>query len=147
MVGLSDSAREYNTETLRADPSGLLIMVLTFFRANNESLMKGMRVADAFARKRQRFAGGEALNKPCTRRLDRYFPLRKSPARLPHAGECLPECIDSLHPRPFVKLLRTLTRARRAFPISALQIIEVVVMHLQEHPEDLHERAGVEAPA
>ena len=59
-MDLSDGAREYNTETLSADPSGLLIMVLMFSRANNENLMKGMRVADAFARKRQRFASGEA---------------------------------------------------------------------------------------
>jgi DNA invertase Pin-like site-specific DNA recombinase len=69
VVDLSDNAREYNTETLRADPSALLIMVLMFSRANNESVMKASRVGDAWARKRQKLASGEPLDKPHTRRL------------------------------------------------------------------------------
>ena len=40
---------------------------------------------------------------------------------------------------------RTLTGACPAPATSALQIIEVLVAYLQSHPEELHERAGVEA--
>jgi len=40
---------------------------------------------------------------------------------------------------------RTLTGACPAPATSALQIIEVVVAYLQKHPEELQERAGVEA--
>jgi Rap1a immunity proteins len=40
---------------------------------------------------------------------------------------------------------RTLTGACLAPATSALQIIEVVVAYLQGHPQELHERAGVEA--
>jgi DNA invertase Pin-like site-specific DNA recombinase len=47
VVDLSDGAREYNTETLSADPMALLVMVMMFSRANNESATKGMRVAGA----------------------------------------------------------------------------------------------------
>jgi hypothetical protein len=40
---------------------------------------------------------------------------------------------------------RTLTGACPAPATSALQIMEVVVAYLRKHPEELHERAGVEA--
>jgi DNA invertase Pin-like site-specific DNA recombinase len=73
VVDLSDNGREYNTETLRADPTALLIMVMMFSRANNESVMKGKRVADAYARKRHKLASGGPLDKPYTRRLPAWL--------------------------------------------------------------------------
>jgi hypothetical protein len=70
VVDLSDNAREYNLETLRSDNGmSLMMMVMMFSRANNESATKGMRVAAAFASKRARFASEETLSRPYTRRL------------------------------------------------------------------------------
>jgi Rap1a immunity proteins len=40
---------------------------------------------------------------------------------------------------------RTLTGACPPTATTALEIIEVVVAYLRKHPEELHERAGVEA--
>jgi hypothetical protein len=74
VVDLSDNAREYNLETLRSDNGmSLMMMVMMFSRANNESAMKGMRVAAAFANKRERFAGPDTLSKPYTRRLPAWI--------------------------------------------------------------------------
>jgi DNA invertase Pin-like site-specific DNA recombinase len=77
VVDLSDNAREYNLETLRSDNGmSLMMMVMMFSRANNESAMKGMRVAAAFANKRERFAGTDTLSKPYTRRLPAWITWR-----------------------------------------------------------------------
>jgi hypothetical protein len=74
VVDLSDNAREYNLETLRSDNGmSLMMMVMMFSRANNESAMKGMRVAAAFANKRERFAGTDRLSKPYIRRLPAWI--------------------------------------------------------------------------
>jgi DNA invertase Pin-like site-specific DNA recombinase len=74
VVDLSDNEREYNLATLRNDNGmSLMMMVMMFSRANNESAMKGMRVAAAFANKRERFASTDTLSKPYTRRLPAWL--------------------------------------------------------------------------
>ena len=74
VVDLSDNAREYNLETLRGDNGmSLMMMVMMFSRANNESTTKGARVAGAYRRKRESFAGSQALDKPYTRRLPAWM--------------------------------------------------------------------------
>jgi DNA invertase Pin-like site-specific DNA recombinase len=74
VVDLSDNAREYNLENLRSDNGmSLLMMVLRFSRANEESALKGSRVAAAFRNKRKSFAGDQALDKPYTRRLPAWM--------------------------------------------------------------------------
>jgi DNA invertase Pin-like site-specific DNA recombinase len=81
VVDLSDNAREYNLETLRGDNGmSLMMMVMMFSRANNESATKGIRVAAAFANKRRRFASDERLNKPYTRRLPAWITWDESTA-------------------------------------------------------------------
>jgi DNA invertase Pin-like site-specific DNA recombinase len=74
VVDLSDNAREYSLETRRSDNGmSLMMMVMMFSRANNESAMKGTRVAAAFANKRERFASSDTLSKPYTRRLPAWL--------------------------------------------------------------------------
>ncbi len=74
VVDLSDNGREYNLENLRSDNGmSLLMMVLRFSRANEESALKGSRVAAAFRNKRKSFAGAQALDKPYTRRLPAWL--------------------------------------------------------------------------
>jgi DNA invertase Pin-like site-specific DNA recombinase len=74
VVDLSDNAREYNLENLRSDNGmSLLMMVLRFSRANEESALKGSRVAAAFRNKRKSFAGDQALDQPYTRRLPAWM--------------------------------------------------------------------------
>ena len=50
-----------------------LTMVLKFTRSNEESTLKGTRVAAAFSSKRKSFAGDQALDKPYTRRLPAWL--------------------------------------------------------------------------
>ena len=65
VVDLSDDAREYNLATLRGDNGmSLMMMVMMFSRANNESTMKGSRVAAAFSSKRTSFGGTPVLDRP-----------------------------------------------------------------------------------
>jgi DNA invertase Pin-like site-specific DNA recombinase len=64
LVDLSDGAREYSAETLDKDLTLFLVMVLRFARANEESALKGSRVALAYRSKRESFAGEQALDKP-----------------------------------------------------------------------------------
>jgi hypothetical protein len=74
VVDLSDNAREYSLDTLRGDNGmSLLMMVLRFSRANEESALKGSRVAAAFRSKRDSFSGDQALDKPYTRRLPAWM--------------------------------------------------------------------------
>jgi DNA invertase Pin-like site-specific DNA recombinase len=73
VVDLSDGGREYNTKTLSEDPMALLVMVMMFSRANNESATKGMRVAGAFENKRRKFASAMPLDQPYTRRLPAWI--------------------------------------------------------------------------
>jgi len=73
VVDLSDSGREYSMGTLQKDPMLFLMMVLKFTRSNEESTLKGTRVAAAFSSKRESFAGVQALNKPYTRRLPAWL--------------------------------------------------------------------------
>jgi DNA invertase Pin-like site-specific DNA recombinase len=40
VVDLSDNGRPYNTETLRNDPTAIIVMVMMFARGNNESVTK-----------------------------------------------------------------------------------------------------------
>lgn len=73
LVDLSDNAREYSAETLDKDLTLFLVMVLRFARANEESALKGSRVALAYRSKRDSFAGAQALDKPYTRRLPAWM--------------------------------------------------------------------------
>jgi hypothetical protein len=49
------------------------MMALRFMRSNEESALKGTRVAAAFRNKRKSFAGAEALDEPYTRRLPAWI--------------------------------------------------------------------------
>jgi DNA invertase Pin-like site-specific DNA recombinase len=69
VVDLSDGGREYSAETLDKDPFLFIMMVMKFIRANEESVTKGGRVAEAHAARRKKFAGQEKLTKPYTLRL------------------------------------------------------------------------------
>ena len=73
LVDLSDGAREYSAEALDSDPTLFLMMALRFMRANEESALKGSRVALAYRSKRDSFRGSEALNEPYTRRLPAWL--------------------------------------------------------------------------
>jgi DNA invertase Pin-like site-specific DNA recombinase len=73
VVDLSDGGREYSVETLEKDMMLFVMMVLRFSRANEESALKGSRVAAAFLSKRNSFAGKDALDKPYTRRLPAWM--------------------------------------------------------------------------
>jgi DNA invertase Pin-like site-specific DNA recombinase len=69
VVDLSDNEKEYSEETLEQDNSALIMMVLRFARANEESALKSARVAAARERQRQKFASNEPLTQAYTRQL------------------------------------------------------------------------------
>jgi DNA invertase Pin-like site-specific DNA recombinase len=69
VVDLSDGGREYSAETLDQDSLLLIMMVVRFMRANEESALKSARVAAARERGRRKFASEEPLTKPLTRQL------------------------------------------------------------------------------
>ncbi|MGY4605233.1 DNA invertase Pin-like site-specific DNA recombinase [Bradyrhizobium sp. USDA 4474] len=78
VVDLSDNGglgREYNMETLRSQDGlmHLIAMVLSFARGNQESAVKGMRVAEKYAEKRRVFASEQKLSKPYTKRLPAWI--------------------------------------------------------------------------
>jgi DNA invertase Pin-like site-specific DNA recombinase len=73
VVDLSDGAREYSAEALDSDPTLFLMMALRFMRSNEESTLKGSRVAAEYKNKRKSFAGDQALDKPYTRRLPAWM--------------------------------------------------------------------------
>jgi DNA invertase Pin-like site-specific DNA recombinase len=78
VVDLSDNGglgREYSEETLRS-PDGLMqliAMVISFARGNQESAIKGMRVAQRYAEKRRLLASDAKLTKPYTKRLPAWI--------------------------------------------------------------------------
>jgi DNA invertase Pin-like site-specific DNA recombinase len=59
IVTLSDD-QEYTAERLDRDPTALLIALMVSWRAHEESLTKGRRIAAAWAEKRRKVAAGEA---------------------------------------------------------------------------------------
>src|SRR5262249_14871291 len=69
VVDLSDNEKEYSEETLAQDTTALIMMVLRFARANEESALKSARVAAARERQRQKFASTEPLTKAYTKTL------------------------------------------------------------------------------
>ena len=69
VVDLSDNEKQYSEETLTQDNTALLMMVLRFARANEESALKSVRVAAARERQRQKFASNEPLTRAYTRQL------------------------------------------------------------------------------
>ena len=73
VVDLSDGGREYSADMLSKDMTLFIMMVLRFSRANEESALKGSRVAAAFLSKRKSFAGSQALAEPYTRRLPAWL--------------------------------------------------------------------------
>lgn len=73
VVDLSDGGREYSTEALDRDHMLFIMMVLRFVRANEESALKGTRVAEAYEAKRRALAGDQPLDKPYTRRLPAWI--------------------------------------------------------------------------
>jgi DNA invertase Pin-like site-specific DNA recombinase len=73
VVDLSDGGREYSAAMLSKDMTLFIMMVLRFSRANEESALKGSRVAAAFLSKRKKFAGSQALDEPYTRRLPAWL--------------------------------------------------------------------------
>jgi DNA invertase Pin-like site-specific DNA recombinase len=73
VVDLSDGGREYSAEQLDRDPFLLVMMIMKFIRANEESATKGVRVAKAHAARRQKFAGQEKLTKPYTLKLPAWI--------------------------------------------------------------------------
>ena len=73
VVDLHDGEREYSAEALDSDPTLFLMMALRFMRSNEESAIKGSRVAAKYRSKRKSFAGDQALDKPYTRRLPAWM--------------------------------------------------------------------------
>jgi DNA invertase Pin-like site-specific DNA recombinase len=94
VVDLSDGGREYSAEMLAKDMTLFIMMVLRFSRANEESALKGSRVAAAFLSKRKSFAGSQALDKPYTRRLPawmRWDEVTKQYAVIEERGDLVRE--------------------------------------------------------
>jgi DNA invertase Pin-like site-specific DNA recombinase len=76
VVDLSDNGgREYNMKTLRSQDElmHLIAMMLSFARGNQESAVKGIRVAQKYAEKRRVLASDAKLTKPYTRRLPAWI--------------------------------------------------------------------------
>lgn len=73
VVDLSDGGREYSGETLNQDSSLLLMMVVRFMRANEESALKSSRVAAARKRAREAFASDQPLTKAYTKQLPAWL--------------------------------------------------------------------------
>jgi DNA invertase Pin-like site-specific DNA recombinase len=76
VVDLSDNGgREYSGETLRSQDglTSLIVMLLSFARGNQESAIKGMRVAEKYAEKRRMFATDAKLTKPYTLKLPAWI--------------------------------------------------------------------------
>jgi DNA invertase Pin-like site-specific DNA recombinase len=73
VVDLSDGGREYSAEALDKDPMLFMMMVVRFIRANEESTLKGARVAAKYAEKRRTFATEAKLSKPYTLRLPAWI--------------------------------------------------------------------------
>jgi DNA invertase Pin-like site-specific DNA recombinase len=71
VVTLTDEAR-YNKESIEREPMQLLVAVLTFARANEESAMKGRRVRAAWDRKKQ-----EAAQKPLTKVCPAWLRMKE----------------------------------------------------------------------
>jgi DNA invertase Pin-like site-specific DNA recombinase len=97
VVDLSDGGREYSVETLEKDMMLFVMMVLRFTRANEESALKGSRVAAAFRSKRDSFAGSQVLDKPYTRRLPawlRWDDETKAYAIIGERGELVREMFE-----------------------------------------------------
>jgi DNA invertase Pin-like site-specific DNA recombinase len=97
VVDLSDGGREYSVETLEKDMMLFVMMVLRFTRANEESALKGSRVAAAFRNKRNNFASDQALDKPYTRRLPgwlRWDNETKAYATIPEREDLLREMFE-----------------------------------------------------
>jgi len=69
VVDLSDGEREYSADALDKDPLLMVMMVLRFTRAHEESALKSVRVAAARERGRRKFASSEPLTQPYTRQL------------------------------------------------------------------------------
>ncbi len=85
VVTLNDG-REYTIESLDNDPINLLMAILTFIRANEESVIKSQRIAAAWDNKRKL-----ALEKPITKRCPTWvefsnksqsFVLKKENAKV-----------------------------------------------------------------
>jgi DNA invertase Pin-like site-specific DNA recombinase len=66
IITLQDS-KEWNRETIRGSPMRIMESVFVMMRAHEESVVKSMRVASAYERKRQRAAAREKLAEPFTR--------------------------------------------------------------------------------
>lgn len=81
IVTLTDG-REYTARSLDSDPTSLLIALLTFIRANEESVTKGLRVKAAWNDKRSR-----VREKPLTRRVPAWITLNDDTGQL----ELVPE--------------------------------------------------------
>ena len=73
VVDLLDGGREYSAEALDKDPMLFMMMVVRFIRANEESTLKGSRVAAKYAEKRRVFATDAKLTKPYTLRLPAWI--------------------------------------------------------------------------
>jgi DNA invertase Pin-like site-specific DNA recombinase len=73
VVDLSDGGRAYSEETLDNDPIALVMMIMRFMRANEESALKSERVAKAYSAKRERARNGNSNGKPFTRMLPAWI--------------------------------------------------------------------------
>ena len=69
LVDLSDGGRVYNTETLDQDPTAMIMMVLRFMRAHEESALKSRRLSETYANKRAQLESGAVPTRPFTRML------------------------------------------------------------------------------
>jgi len=69
VVDLSDGGKQYSSKTLNQDSTLLLMMVVRFMRANEESALKSSRVGAARQRAREAFASDQPLTKAYTRQL------------------------------------------------------------------------------
>jgi len=67
-----DGEREYSAEALRTDQMLVLMMVVRFMRANEESQRKSERVSRAYEDKRKRASDG-SNGKPFTRMLPAWL--------------------------------------------------------------------------
>ncbi|WP_294390170.1 recombinase family protein [uncultured Sphingomonas sp.] len=81
VVTLNDG-REYTPQSLDNDPTDLLVSVLTFMRANEESATKAKRLAQSWAAKRS-----EAATKPLTGIVPAWLRLNREEQRIEEVPE------------------------------------------------------------
>ncbi len=82
VVDINDGGREYTATAIDADPLLLMMMILRFTRAHEESQLKSSRLLDVRKRQREAFASHQELTKPYTRQLPAWLSWNEETKRI-----------------------------------------------------------------